>query len=420
MRYAVLAFFDYQSGLAVAAGNTASALESRGEAVSRICVHPDGSAQAPEGDLADFDVALFHANPWSTFVSELVANVGWDRRKLSRFVNVCAPYYELDAVPSDWILPLTCMDAILAPTAFMAESLARDLPTARVLYSPQTVLLPARVEADRERFGIPAHVFAFVTSFDLESDVMRKNPWGAIEAFRRAFPNDSDVRLVVRAKQTSGAAAPMTLQRDLLAFVANDPRVILVQGSLDYREILSLYASTDAYISLHRAEGLGLGPMEAMALGLPVIATGWSGNMDFMNGSNSMPVAFKLVPLDVPEDSAYRNLVPDEHAYWADPDVDDAVRAMRAIRSDEGLRRRLGGQARMDIEARRRRFLKAEFADEIEELLRSEYLRGAEHRAHVRNLGRLLALHRRTSAHPSILRRLVKRVTRQIGRAPGE
>ena len=418
MKYAMLAFFDYQSGLAVAAGNTACALEARGEVVSRIRVHPDGSVGPMEEASREFDVALLHANPGSGFVPELLANMGWDRHELSRFVTVCAPYYELDAVPSDWILPLTGMDAIVAPTVFMARSLARDLPDARVLYSPQTVLLPAGVEADRKRFGIPSHVFAFVTSFDLGSDVIRKNPWGAIDAFRRAFPDDSGVRLVVRAKQTSGAAAPMTLQRDLLAFAANDPRVILVQGNLDYREVLSLYASADAYVSLHRAEGLGLGPMEAMALGLPVIATGWSGNMDFMSASNSMPVAFELAPLDVPEDSPYHGLVPEERAYWAEPDIDDAARAMRTIRSDDALRLRLGVQARCDIEARRQRFLKAEFADEIGEMLRHGYLHGAQHRAHVGSLSELLVLHGRKNARPSMLRRLVRRVARQIRGVP--
>lgn len=114
---------------------------------------------------------------------------------------------------------------------------------------------------------------------------------------------------------------------------------------------MSLYASSDAFVSLHRSEGLGLSLVEAMSLGLPVVATGWSGNVDFMTPENSCPVDFTLAPVraDRVDYPGYR--LDDPEALWADPSVDHCAEILRALADDHALRRRVGEQARRDMTA---------------------------------------------------------------------
>ena len=106
-----------------------------------------------------------------------------------------------------------------------------------------------------------------------------------------------------------------------------------------------LMAAVDIVLSLHRSEGFGLVPAEAMQLGKPVVATGWSGNMDFMNAGNSAPVAYDMVPVQDPYDGAFIS----DGQLWAEASVDDAADWLRRLANDTDLRRRMGDTARADI-----------------------------------------------------------------------
>ena len=99
-------------------------------------------------------------------------------------------------------------------------------------------------------------------------------------------------------------------------------------------------ASIDCYISLHRSEGFGFGMAEAMACGKSVIATGWSGNLDFTRPDNSLLVDYELVALD-------RDLGPYRRGQvWAEPDLDMAANAMRQISASRDLRQQLGARGK--------------------------------------------------------------------------
>ena len=110
-------------------------------------------------------------------------------------------------------------------------------------------------------------------------------------------------------------------------------------------DMSGLMAEVDIVLSLHRSEGFGLVPAEAMQLGKPVVATGWSGNMDFMNERNSVPVSFRLVPVEDPYDGAFVS----DGQLWADADVGNAAEWLRRLAADPRLRRHLGETARADI-----------------------------------------------------------------------
>src|SRR5690606_18084136 len=108
-------------------------------------------------------------------------------------------------------------------------------------------------------------------------------------------------------------------------------------------DMMGLTAASDIVISLHRSEGFGLVPAQAMALGKPVIATGWSGNMEFMTPHNSAPVSYSLIPVDDPEgtfDGAGQ--------MWADADIEEAADWLRRLAGDATLRRNMGEKAASD------------------------------------------------------------------------
>ena len=133
-------------------------------------------------------------------------------------------------------------------------------------------------------------------SFDIGSDIERKNPWAALDAFQLAFPDERDVRLIVKTKPWPHMRSYRAQAERLAARMAQDDRMRLIDESLDYADVLRLYASCDVMLSLHRSEGLGLHLMEAMSLGTVVVATGWSGNCDFMTAENSIAIPYRLVP----------------------------------------------------------------------------------------------------------------------------
>jgi glycosyltransferase involved in cell wall biosynthesis len=107
-----------------------------------------------------------------------------------------------------------------------------------------------------------------------------------------------------------------------------------------------LMAAADIVISLHRSEGFGLVPAQAMALGKPVIVTAWSGNLDFMNKNNSVLVSYTLVPVHDPE-GAFQA----DNQKWADANVEEAAQWLRKLAGDTDLRARLGGAAAKDVAA---------------------------------------------------------------------
>lgn len=133
------------------------------------------------------------------------------------------------------------------------------------------------------------------------------------------------------------------------------PNTIVIDRQLTYAETLSLNASCDVYVSLHRSEGLGLNLLQAMTLGRPVIATGWSGNMDFMTPEDSCLVGYALVPVRATH-YAYRPEAIGPGQVWAEPSIAEAA-WMRRLADDESLRRRIGAAAQAAMDTRRSQVL---------------------------------------------------------------
>jgi glycosyltransferase involved in cell wall biosynthesis len=177
-----------------------------------------------------------------------------------------------------------------------------------------------------------------LTAFDMGSTYSRKNPRAAIAAFRQAFGNDPDRMLALKIGHAQDAGWAMA---DLTEAIAGMGNVRVIDGTLSRTDMALLTASADVVMSLHRAEGFGLLPAEAMLQGVPVIATGWSGNLEFMTPADSALVRFRLIPVD---DRQGTYSVPG--ALWADADVDDAASWLRRLAESPSLRRDLGERGR--------------------------------------------------------------------------
>jgi glycosyltransferase involved in cell wall biosynthesis len=205
---------------------------------------------------------------------------------------------------------------------------------------PLPVVRPAIDESvKRSHFGLDSR-FMFLFAFDFMSVMKRKNPLALIDAFTRAFPVGSGAQLVIKAINGDKRLAE---REALIAAAAQHPDITVIDMYFTRVETSSLMNLADCYVSLHRSEGLGLTLSEAMSHGKPVIATNYSGNVDFMDDSNSYLVPWTRVA--VGEDA--EGYSPD--ATWAEPDVVEAARLMRDVYENQAGAAQIGLKAQVDI-----------------------------------------------------------------------
>jgi len=181
----------------------------------------------------------------------------------------------------------------------------------------------------RDYFGLPSDRFLFLTLFDMVSIFDRKNPLGTVEAFIRAFGNDLSVQLIVKINNAEKRPDSLRLLKESIAGYP----ITIVDRTFQREETYGLINSCDCVVSLHRSEGFGLTLAEAMFLGKPVIATAYSGNMDFTRIGASFLVGYRLKAVG-------KNNEPyDEQCLWADPSIEQAAEQMRTVARDAQTRR---------------------------------------------------------------------------------
>jgi glycosyltransferase involved in cell wall biosynthesis len=249
-------------------------------------------------------------------------------------------YWELEQIPGSWRPAMRYVDEVWAGSRFAAEAISARAPKGlpiRVLACP---VRPREAPADRAAFALPADKVVVLTAFDARSGFNRKNPIAAVRAFRLA---NRDGHAVMICKATGVEGAP-ELIAELQAEIGGEGDVRLMTDWLTGAEMASLVASADIVLSLHRSEGFGLLPAQAMAAGKAVVATGWSANLDFMTPDNSALVDYTLTPVRDCQ-GLYAG------GRWADADVEDAAAKLAALIADPERRRALGARAAADIAA---------------------------------------------------------------------
>lgn len=244
-------------------------------------------------------------------------------KDLSAFYNIGYWPWEFSDWPAGWRDYFSLVDEIWVSTSYIYDAVVKN--TEKPVF-----LMPMAVDVGntqpsktaREAFGIPTDAYVFFFSFDLNSSINRKNPYAVFDAFFTAFKfGCENVTLVIKIQQPKVASSEWDHFKTLCAA---DSRIVLIEYTLNKKELYGLYASCDSFVSLHRCEGFGRNIAEAMLLGMHVITTGYSGNLDFCTGYDVDLVSYTL-----------KEVKPGEYMYadgmvWADPDVNEAAGYMRA------------------------------------------------------------------------------------------
>jgi glycosyltransferase involved in cell wall biosynthesis len=247
-------------------------------------------------------------------------------------------FWEVSRFPDRFMGAFEHLDELWLPSAHVASAVAAASPVPTIPIKVP-VEVPAVVPMSRADLGVPEG-FLFLFSFDYRSVFERKNPLAVVDAFTRAFEPGEGAKLVIKC--INAEADPVSHDR-LLAAAAAHSDVHLISRYISFQEKNTLTATCDCFVSLHRSEGFGFTMAEAMYLGKPVIATGYSGNVDFMNADNSLLVRYRLVPIG-PNSGPY----PPE-GEWAEPDVEHAGELMRRVFEDRQFAVELGVHAASEI-----------------------------------------------------------------------
>jgi glycosyltransferase involved in cell wall biosynthesis len=247
--------------------------------------------------------------------------------------------WELPVPSPAWQHGARFVHEVWAPSRFTAAALEDLAPgRVRVVGHALGVRPPAPSARRRADFGLPAEAVVVLTSFSLASSFERKNPLGAITAFRSAFGDRADRILVVKAGHGEHWRQDVARLRAAIGHAAN---IRLELDTLSAADSHALTACADIVLSLHRSEGFGLVPAEAMLLGVPVVATGWSATAEFIDAGNGVPIPYSLIPAADP-----RGVFEAPGAVWADADLGAASAALRALADDAPRRLALGQAAR--------------------------------------------------------------------------
>ena len=353
----VVGLFKAEMGVGEAARLTVSAVAASGVPFSLVL--DDGTAHrqhdpfavgAAHGFRHDVNIIIANADALPTVMARLDQPVGPHGSAFRDLPTVGLWFWETVVFPDRFDAAFRHVDEVWVASEHVRSAVA----PAAARHGVAVHLFPlgagtprprlSTVEATRATapLGVPADRLCFFFAFDHRSVAERKNPWGLIDAFSAAFPNPEPDGPVLVIKTISGDVDLLGRER-LRWMAAKRTDIVLVEGfvSTDVRH--ALLSRSDVYISLHRAEGWGLTMAEAMALGIPTVATRYSGNLQFMTDANSWLIDCEPVP--IPTDVEHYG-----GGVWAEPDLHHAAAVMRRFVDDPQQGRERVAQALADIQ----------------------------------------------------------------------
>ena len=269
------------------------------------------------------------------------ALLGLGLRRWHRWRIIGAWAWELTAPPDDWVRQTRFLSEIWAPSQFVQKAFQQrfSLPVQNVPH-----YLPAHRHATA--WPSPARrgdkVLRFLTIGDGHSSFHRKNLLATMKMFMKAFPDDEPVHLTVKCRNLSFYRQ---YEAEVMSLASADNRVSVIDRTFSEEEQTHLLWNSDILVSSHRSEGFGIHLAEAMAAGRTTVATGWSGNLEFMTKRNSVLLPYVLTPVNDPS-GIYRSL---PNAHWADVDIDAGVRSLRDLFASPRRRNELASNAQRDI-----------------------------------------------------------------------
>jgi glycosyltransferase involved in cell wall biosynthesis len=343
----LIAYIRAEMGLGVVARGMAAALEAAGISFDILNVesgnysqHTDYSWTHKEVARSNYDTTIVFMNPDQSLHlrSQVPATLLGDRYVVAQW------YWELPELPDEWVKEFEFVDEVWVGSQFIRDAVSRKSPVP-VVRIPPVVLLSegagGEARVSRVQLGLPEDRYLFLAMFDTNSVLQRKNPLGVLRAFKAAFDGaDTSVGLVMKFNNPDYREPLLQSMREEIAGLKN---VFVIDRIMSRAEVTSLINACDCFVSLHRSEGFGLGPAEAMSLAKPAIMTNWSGNVDYMTAENSIAIDYQLVKLGQ-DYGPYK-----AHQQWAEPDLDQASYWMKKLRNDPFLGQRLGHHAQQTI-----------------------------------------------------------------------
>ena len=332
----LVAYIRAEMGLGAAARGMAAAFEAVGIAFDVInfehgsyASHTNYSWSHKEVQRGRYDITIVCVNPDNSFHlrTKISPEILGNRYVIGYW------FWELPEMPDEWLSDFEFTDEVWAASNFIKNAISQKAP-APVVRVPPVVQLSSCRKFTRPELGLPESRFLFLAMFDTKSVVHRKNPLGVLRAFNNSFrPDDASVGLVLKFNDPDYELPEL---RELRDEIVGRENVFVVDRTLHQDQLSSLIAVSDCFVSLHRSEGFGLGPAEAMSLGKPAMMTNWSGNTDYMTEDNCIAIDYELVDL-AHDYGPYK-----ANQRWAEADLEQASYWMKRLVHEPQLAKSIG------------------------------------------------------------------------------
>lgn len=255
--------------------------------------------------------------------------------------------FETDRIPDGWAERCNALDEVWVPTEFNRQTFTEGGVKAEKLRVVRAGVDTELFRPDAQPLKIShTRSFNFLSVFDVQP---RKGSDLLLRAYLSEFKPDEDVALILKVSKCSdpsidpAAQLCYFIEKEAGVRLENCPPVILLNQVMPQTQMAALYATADAFVLPTHGEGYGRPLMEALASELPVIATRWSGQLDFLRDDNSYLIDIEgLVPASVEEEVFAGHL-------WAQPSVDHLRQLMRRVFSNPAEARTRARQGRKDM-----------------------------------------------------------------------
>ncbi|MCP4368491.1 MAG: glycosyltransferase [Deltaproteobacteria bacterium] len=263
------------------------------------------------------DFHIFHGIPW-----------GWERHLTNLSNTIAMTVWETDTMPHHWLRILNRVREVWLPSDFNISAFKQRLkvPLFKLPHALFSNGTNGQFREPKQLQGIAEDIFVFYSIFEWQD---RKNPLGLIESYLRAMKGDEKTLLFIKTNPSAAQVAYKDLEK-LYKKTASKAHVEICCEGWPDGEIESLHQRGDCYVSLHRGEGWGIPVFVAASKGKPIIATNYSGPIEFLNPDYHFLVRYQLT--EVRQGYVYYH----SRMHWAEPDVHHAAELIRWVNDNRG------------------------------------------------------------------------------------
>ena len=329
------------SGLGIVSREYVSALRRQG-----VSVKVGGSSR----DKKKRKVLVYHQLPkkW---------NMAQDRKRFHRII--LNTVWETTRIPRRWLAKINKFDAVCVPTTQNKAALRKSGVKIPIFIVPHGVHIE-KFKPGNKKYPLPMAKgrFVFVSVFGFQH---RKNPETLLRAYWEQFSAANKVLLVIK---TNGYARHETGQwirnriknyKKRLGIRKKTAPIVVITKQMNPNQLKGIYTLGNVFVLPTRGEGVGLPFLESLSSGVPVIATGWGGHMDFLNDRNSFLVKYKLQHPQISMNNRnaiarkFRSLFSGKGQQWAEPSLSSLKSQMRLAYRHPALCKKKGRQGRLDM-----------------------------------------------------------------------